>query len=210
VWPDVESPPADEELTSGSKRPWLALGLLAAVLVAGLLVARLAESDHPTPVASASTASTPPPYRDAYALPANRGRDCPAADDGQTICTTSPRVPAAVLAAVRARFPHARSVDAVEERLRDVGFGPGGVWYRALSTVDGESSIEVVVRRRTADDRPPFDRGSGGYADRMQVTRLVGRRAVVVTVIAPHGDLPTFRVVRALARDPRLLAASGT
>jgi hypothetical protein len=66
----------------------------------------------------------------------------------------------------------------------------------------------VVVRRRTADDRPPFERRSG--AGRVQVTRLVGKRTVVVAVIGPAAQLPTIDLVRALAADRRLLTASNT
>jgi hypothetical protein len=206
VLPDVDAPPADEELTSGgSGWPRLGLGVLVVSLVVGLLAVRLAERPGPSPRRTAQHHFTQ--LRN-HPVPLDAQRDCPAAGDGQTICTTSPHVPAAVFAAVRARFPHAHRVAAVEERLRDVGFGPGGVWYRALRVAVGRQSIVVVVRRRTADDRPPYERRAG--TGEIRVTRLVGERAVVVAVTGPAGRLPAIEVVRALADDRRLLTGSNT
>jgi hypothetical protein len=210
VLPGVE-PPADEELTSGTSwKPRLALGLLAGALVAALLGARLLQDhDNASPAAAASSPAVA--HRNTAALVVDTPRDCPAAGDGQTVCRTSSHVPAAVLAAVRARFPQARRVDAVEERLRDIGFGTGGLWYRALSATEGDRAILVVVRRRTADDGPFVRTSDTGLADRIQIARLADRQMVVVaTVSAPHGTLPALAVVRALVDDPRLLTGVGT
>ena len=207
--PGVE-PTADEELTGGTSRlPWLALGLLVTALVAALLGARLlAGSDEAgPPAASGSPAAT---HRDLAALVVDPPLDCPAAGDGSTVCRTSPHVPPGVLAAVRSQFPQAQQVDAVEQRLRDTGFGASGLWYRALSAVEGDRSIVVVIRRRTADDAPFEHTSDVGLADRIQVARLAGKLTVIAAVSAPHGTLPAVAIVRALAHDPRLLTAAGT
>jgi hypothetical protein len=212
VLPDVESPPEDEELTSGANRPRLVLGLLAAALVAGLLTARLVERSGPTAQPAAPTPPVAVSVPQGYPLPLGAAADCPRAGDGEPGCTRSRHVPAAVFAAVRARFPHAHRGRSVEER-RAIGSVPAVLWYRALSAIDGQRSIVVEVRRRTATDRPPFasaTESGAGLADRMQVIRPAGTRVVVVAVVAPHGQLPTFAAVRRLARDPRLLVASGS
>ena len=208
--PGAELPANDEELTGGTSRtPWPALGLLVVALVAALLGARLLQGHHATGPATASGSPTAT-HRDLAALVVDTPLDCPPAGNGQTVCSTSPHVPADVLAAVRARFPQAQQVDAVEERLRDARLGVGGLWYRALSAISGEWSIVVVIRHRTADDAPFEHTSNGGLADRIQVARLAGKLTVVAAVSAPHGKLPSPTVVRALANDPRLLTAAGT
>lgn len=206
--PGAELPANDEELTGGTSRLlWLALGLLVVALVAALLGIRLlGSSDDASP--AAATRSPTVTHRDLAALVVDPPRDCPSAAGGPTVCRTSPHVPPDVLAAVRAQFPQAQQVDAVEERVRDVG--ADGLWYRALSAIDGEREIVVVIRHRTADDAPFEHTSDVGLADHIQVARLAGQLTVVAAVSAPHGTLPELAIVRALADDPRLLTAAGT
>lgn len=132
---------------------------------------------------------------------------CPDPGDGSPGCTTSRTVPAPVEAAVRERFPGSHLVSEFEEQLRDVGFGPGGLWYREVRVRQGSRSIAVIVHPRRLSDRPGAVEHVDGGGALLIVTRIVRGDAVQIRVRRPAGRPAPRRRAHALfafAADARL------
>jgi hypothetical protein len=211
---------ADEELPDPRRRGsrWLRpLGWAAAALVGLALVVRTVdhqrdEASPPAPASTTPAVTQPLPVEtSAPPLPVvgNRfgygRRSCPPGGDGLPACALVQHVPAQVLAAVRQRFPSARTVSAYEEKLRDVGFGPGGLWYREVDARQGMHEIMIEVRRQDGAERERAVRRSHRYDSMLIVTRIGGGYLVRIQLSAPSGQF-TRRALFALADDARLRA----
>lgn len=140
--------------------------------------------------------------------PATGAAPCPQAGDGQAACQSSRRVPAGVRAAVRAHFPGARVVTELDQSLRDVGLGPGGLWYRRVTATAGALRITVVVRKPLPEDGTSGLTQSVGGRDVIFQTTGNGGFTVSVTVSAPIQHPNLSGAVDLLVSDQRLLAAS--
>jgi hypothetical protein len=131
-------------------------------------------------------------------------RFCPDAGDGQSACSSSRHLPVIVLAALRDHLPGIRHVHGYEEQLRDIGYGPGGLWYRQVYARLGEVSLTITVARR----RIPQP------VEVLMLPQYVGfsfhRTGYFVrTLVHVHGPqlVPILRLM-ALTRDPRLRTAA--
>lgn len=190
---------------------WLAaFALLAALIVRGVATHQpkpTADESGSSAPSSAPTFSTTAPVviRDE---PARGPADCPRAGDGQSMCISRHTVSAAVVAAVRRAFPGARLGRVLDEQLRDIGFGSGGLWYRSVTASLGTTTIVVVVRVVRGSDiarRSLEPEGNDGRTT-ISVQRLTRAFAVSVSVTASTAHLPSFATLAALAGDTRLAA----
>lgn len=221
--------PADEELPepriTRSRLLPRVLALAAAALVGAVLATHIATGgDHPaasppSPLASSpSFVERPVPPAPLLAgtgqlladVPQSDPRWCPGAGDGSPLCTSAPRVPAPALAAVRSRFPGSRVLSAFDEQLRDVGFGPGGLWYREVRAQQDARTIVVVVHRRRVADLAGISEDIDPSGSTLIVTRLVRGFTVQIRLHGPAGR-PASRArahaLFAFAGDPRLRAS---
>jgi hypothetical protein len=108
---------------------------------------------------------------------------------------------------VREHFPAAGHVAAFEEQLRDVGFGPGGLWYRQVLARQGPRAIIVEVHRRIGSDRTRIVEHVDASGSTLVVTRVVGGFAVRIRVSGPtgrHTAAVSPRALLAFAADARL------
>lgn len=140
----------------------------------------------------------------AVGLGRHRAWFCPSAGDGGSVCSTSRHLPRAVRAALRDHLPAARHVHGFEERLRDVGFGPGGLWYRQVHARLGGVTLTITVARQRIPQPEEV----------MMLPQYVGfsfhRTGLFVrTLVHVRGPqlVPILRLM-ALTRDPRLRAAA--
>jgi hypothetical protein len=219
-----EDQPADELLPEPPRRPpqrnpmvIIAAAVVLALSVIG--VVRLAGGHAHRPVAApavhAPVVPNPqlrdrevrpvPGLREAAAdtLPSGL-RYCPPAGDGGSICSTSRNLPSSVQAALHAHLPAARNIHGFEEQLRDIGFGPGGLWFRDVHARLGSVTIRITVARRRIPQPEEV----------MILPQYVGfsfhRTGFYVrTLVHVHGPqlVPILRLM-ALTRDPRLRAAA--
>jgi hypothetical protein len=111
-----------------------------------------------------------------------------------------------VVAALRTYAPGARVVSAVDEQLRDVGFGPGGIWYRRVAARAGSRTIVIEVRPARQGDEPVENAQDTGSRSTTYVARRFVDTTVLVEVRAPSGHAPSLGHVAALATDPRVRA----
>ena len=222
-----QEPAADEELAepriARSRLLPRVLALGAAALVGAVLVTRIGTGGDrpaasPRPSAAPRSVARPvppvtPPAGTGQLLaevPQGGPRWCPGAGDGSPLCTSTPRVPAASLAAVRDRFPGSRVLSAFDEQLRDVGFGPGGLWFREVRAQQGRHTIAVVVHRRSTSDLQGISEDIDPSGSTLIVTRFVPGFTVQVRVHGPAGR-PASRsrahALFAFAGDARLRAS---
>lgn len=131
-------------------------------------------------------------------------RFCPPAGDGQSACATSRHLPASVRAALRAHLPAVHEISGFEERLRDTGYGPGGLWYRQVRARLGSVTVTITVARRRIPQPEEV----------MMLPQYVGfsfhhTGFYVRTLVHVRGPqlVPILRLM-ALTRDPRLRAVA--
>jgi hypothetical protein len=131
-------------------------------------------------------------------------RYCPPAGDGGSICSTSRHLPTPVRAAVRAHLPAAHNIHGFDEQLRDIGFGPGGLWFRDIRARFGSTTVKITVARRRMPQPEeammlPHYVGFSFHRDGLYVRTVVhlDRSRVV----------PILRLM-ALTRDPRLRSSA--
>lgn len=229
--------PAEEGLRHGERssvqRRSLVIG--AVVLVGAALIGRaLTSADHKAAVAATSSASpsssqavvtvpVPAPDQIVHIAPPTIGQTaqvlpsviappaCPEAGDGLSSCTTEKSVPAAFLAAVRARFPDVEPALQRTVRLRPAGAGEvHGLWSRefvGFLGAGGDAGVISVVVRATGDATHKRN-GSTGDRNRtlLYSQHRVGGFTVEVQVSTPVGFDSEFSATDALARDVRLVA----
>lgn len=186
-----------------------------AVLVVGLLVARVSTGEQHTVPASASggvsggLAAHPPqiavhrpaPFPRMHAAPA-----CPLADDGQRACTTVRSVPPRFVWALQWLLPSVVTETAVTHPLRATGPEPiGGLWSRSYAGHANQIHIDVVVTRDR--EAPGLVVQSIGGPQTVIYVRLIQRPYTVqIEVTAPALAAPeTWKVVE-LATDHWLVA----
>lgn len=212
---------------SPSQRLQLAVG--AAVLIGVAVVARAISHDgaakpavtHAAPlpqrtvVAVSPTPGAPYPTRAPRPAAGRLGQVygahgpgwCPPADDGMPTCIGIASVPRTVLDAVRERFPRVGHLVVLDEQLRDIGFGPGGLWYREVDARLGRRSVIVAVHRQTGQAPPRVARFRSAHRTTLVVERATGRFVVRVQVSAPNGrrtsPVPVHDLL-AFASDERL------
>lgn len=211
--PDEELP---ESRISRSRLLPRVLALAAAGLLAAVLVTRIhtggdrhaAAPSQPAPSvagpsAPASFAERPVPPDGGTGqlladVPQHGPRWCPGGSDGSALCTASSRVPASVLAVLHEQFPASSLLSAFEEQVRDVGFGPGGLWYREVHARQGRHRIVVVVHRRSASDLAGISEDIDASGSTLTVNRIVGGFTVQVRLRGPAGSPASRRQARAL------------
>lgn len=206
VGPPEPGPDEDLPQPDASRRPRIRLALAA---VAGLalvvaLIVRGVTTQRTSP-AAAATSDAPSPTPVVIRDEAARGpAACPRAGDGQSICRTRHTVGAPVLAAVRDGFPGARIDAVLDEQLRDVGFGPGGLWYRSITAYRAATRIVVTVRVPRLSDSALRSSRPDGARTTISLQKLTRTFVVTVSVTATSKQLPSFNTLAALAGDRRL------
>lgn len=211
---DDGAPAGDEELPESRRSRWPRLAVALAVLaVAGLLVARVVVGHgHPASKPSLPTGDTlyeVGPAIDPYQIvPAHffdaKPQYCPEADDGAAACSTSRTLPAQARAAIRGYFPGAQVVSALDERVRDVGFGPGGIWYRHAVVRAGTLTVTLEVRPTRPGDVARQSVRAGRVHLAIYAEQVVDDATVLVEVNGPANQATPLQLVASFANDARL------
>lgn len=198
----------DELLETPDPPRWpLAVAVLVAVGVLVVVLAHATRATMPPPTRAAApthTASLRPP-----AVSALRTPNCPEADDGQSVCATSNRVPAAFVRAVAALFPGARPETARTDLIRQSAYSPPDpLWYRRFTARGDDFEILIEIRQAQPGDRNAFTTDASIYASTSRLTLIRARHwAVRIAVVAIGVPAPSSRELLALAGDERLVAA---
>lgn len=197
--PPPPGPPDEQRPPSRNRRRWL-VALAAVVVLVGVVVAVRSTGSSRGP----SAASSAPSVDDRSLVTTPSPEAVPSLGCTQfAACSLSHGVPGNVLAAVRARFPRARTVSAQTVLLRRDNAPSAEIRARYLRFRAGTVTISVQVSTPGAgNDDAPVPVG----------TRTVIRTAstgqyVTVEAAAPAADqLPSYALLQALVGDARLLA----
>ena len=220
--PDDET---DEELSpQPAPRPWMfrVAAAVVALVVVGAVVRAATDRPHQQATHSATVTAGPtsPDPRNVPTRALRRDFDqaavpklqvppaCPAGD-GQPGCSTTHRLPKAFLAAVRAQFPHARTLSTVTQVVRRTGTAEArGLWSRQFTAEAGIVILHVTVSagvKPALMDSTSFD---DGISVRSASWYRNGSLAVQVFASGPSGHEPPFTKLGLLAHDPRLVGIS--
>jgi hypothetical protein len=206
---------------SGGPSPRRILVLAAAVLAAFALVGTVIDRQSGSPPRAARPTSAPAPSTPIGAVPGlemtvypgpvapdqlSRLATCPEADDGGSACNSTSALPLGVLTAIQAAFPGAQLTSARSEQLRDVGFGPGGLWFREVRATAGRTSLVIVIGQRAPHDTNAASALDDGAASRVYAVHVMAKLTVSVQVTLPSGATAPIPAATALSRDPRLVS----